>query len=140
MITFAIMLHRSDRPGARQTADDAAGLSRAEQLERLARLTSYSDEDASSVRRFAKDYEFELAGEYPAFRSFEFRARAVNVDSAFGIRLQTWRAESTEFISYDGPVSLPRSVSYAIASIIGLDSRPIVWQRKIVMDGSGGVR
>lgn len=112
------------RPVGRLAAN--SGKTRAEIEQQLAADPA----DLAAVSDFAHSNGLSVIEESPEKRTLRVAGTVQHMSEAFGI--QMWRFEGLggePFLSYDGPLTLPSSVSDVITAVLGLDQQPVAKPR-----------
>jgi kumamolisin len=113
------------RPAGRKLAANS-GQSRAEIEQQLAADPA----DLAAVSDFAQRYHLSVVEQSPEKRILRVAGSAQQMNRAFGIELEQYEGPCGErFLSYDGPLTVPSSVSAAITAVLGLDQGPVARPR-----------
>ena len=81
--------------------------------------------DMAAVRSFLKQYGLTIVEENAASRTIRVHGTAQQMDQAFGIQLRQLEDGEQQCLSYEGSISVPKSLSGIIIAVLGLDRRRI---------------
>jgi len=113
------------RPAGRNLAANP-GQSRAEIEQQLAADPA----DFTAVSDFAQRYNLSVVEQSREKRILRVAGSAQQMNEAFGIELELYEGPGGErFLSYEGLLSAPSSVSAAITAVLGLDQQPVARPR-----------
>jgi subtilase family serine protease len=88
--------------------------------------TEADPRDMASVRSFVQHYGLTVLEENASARTMRIQGTAQQMDEAFNIELcRVTDANRNDYLSYKGPISIPRSLSGIITAVLGFDQRPI---------------
>jgi kumamolisin len=103
-----------------------SGKSRAEIEKQLAANPA----DMAAVRDFARRCGLSVVEESPEKRTVRVAGTVEQMNDAFGIEVGQFAGPGGErFLSYDGPLTVPSSVSAAITAVLGLDQQAVARPR-----------
>jgi kumamolisin len=103
-----------------------SGISRAEIEKQLAAGPA----DMAAVSDFARRNGLSVVEESPEKRLVRVAGTVRQMNQAFGIELGQFEGPGSErFLSYDGPLTVPASVSAAITAVLGLDQQAVARPR-----------
>jgi kumamolisin len=116
------------RPAA--SAQTAAGLlsgRRPEQTrEEMEQLLAADPSDMEAVAGFARQFGLRVVEESPPKRMVRVEGTVRQMNAAFGVDLAYFvRPAGAPFLSYNGPVRLPSTVSAVVSAVLGLQREPI---------------
>jgi len=95
--------------------------------------TCAKPQDLEAIRRFAQQYGLTVVDEKPAARTVHLRGTVREMDAAFGTQLGEFQAaHGHQYLSYDGPLSVPQPLAGAVLAVLGLDQRPIARHRRSI--------
>ena len=121
-IEATIVIRRPE--GAKPAAN--SGKSRAEIEKQLAANAA----DMAAVLDFAQRCGLSIVEESPEKRTVRVAGTVEQMNEAFGTEVGQFAGPAGErFLSYDGPLTVPRSVSAAITAVLGLDQRTVARAR-----------
>jgi kumamolisin len=121
-IEATIVIRRPE--GAKPAAN--SGKSRAEIEKQLAANAA----DMAAVLDFAQRCGLSIVEESPEKRTVRVAGTVEQMNEAFGVEVGQFAGPGGErFLSYDGPLTVPRSVSAAITAVLGLDQRTVARAR-----------
>ena len=88
--------------------------------------------DLEAVRSFAQENGLDVVNENAAARTVHLEGTVKQMDAAFGVEIRTRHdAEGREYLSYDGPISVPQTIGDKVEGVLGLDQRPIARRRGV---------
>ena len=94
-----------------------------EQAEALMRV---APNDLAAVQSFAQSSGLKVIAENPEARTIQVEGNVAQVGQAFGVKIeQRIDPDGLKYLSYQGPIVLPETVSGVITAVLGLDQRPI---------------
>jgi kumamolisin len=79
----------------------------------------------AAVSSFARHYGLTVSEENAATRTVRVQGSAEQMDEAFGIRLSWCTEQGKRFLTYKGPLSIPKSLAGIVIAVLGLDQRPV---------------
>lgn len=123
LITVTITLRRQGSADLeKQLLSGHAPLSREEAAQQL----SADPHDVAAVRSFVEQYGLKIVDENAAARTLKVQGTVQQMQEAFSTKIG-WFEDSagSRHLSYQGPLSIPESLSGTITSVLGLDQRPI---------------
>jgi kumamolisin len=127
-ISATIILRRRKGPGDREKlqeellSDSFGPVSR----EQAAQALEADPDDLAAVRSFLEQYGLSITKESAEARTLHVEGTAEQVSEAFGTRLGWFEdADGHRYVSYEGPLSVPESLSGVMTAVLGLDERPI---------------
>jgi len=87
-------------------------------------------QDLAAVRLFAQQYGLTILDENGVTRTVHLEGSAEAMEKAFGVQLLLARdANGQVYLSYQGAISLPRSLEHAVTAVLGLDQHPVARPR-----------
>lgn len=82
-------------------------------------------QDLTAVRNFVQSYGLRVISENPDARTMKVEGTVSQFQAAFGVTLQqTGGAGGHQFLTYQGPLSIPKQLKGIIVAVLGLDRRP----------------
>jgi kumamolisin len=92
--------------------------------------TSANPADIAEIAAFANRYGLKIVREDIAARSIRVDGTVQQMENAFGIRMG-WveDANGHRHLSYQGAISLPKSIAGMVVAVLGLDKRPAARSR-----------
>ncbi len=128
LVSATLILRRNPAaPGAADAGEQLlAGtqprLSREQALEN----TAADPNDMAAVCAFAQHYGLTILQENLETRVVRVQGTAEQMDEAFGVMLcYVTDQKGDRYVSYEGPLSVPQSISKAVVAVLGLDQRPV---------------
>ena len=94
--------------------------------EKAAAAISADPNDVATVESFAGQYGLHVIASDPAKRMVKVEGTARDFDRAFGIELSSFG----NYVSYNGPITVPEPLADVIVAVLGLDSRPVARPRR----------
>jgi hypothetical protein len=81
--------------------------------------------DLDAVRDFVQSYGLRVVAENPDARTMQVEGAAAQMEAAFGVTLQVMgNASGQQFVTYQGPLTIPKQLDGIIIAALGLDRRP----------------
>lgn len=96
---------------------------------KAAETISADPKDVASVCSFLDQYGLTVVDQNQEARTISIRGTVEQMDKAFGTQLRVVKANKQEYMSYDGSLSVPQSLSGVITAVLGLDQRPVAQRR-----------
>jgi kumamolisin len=126
------------RPGdsnlaSKQEQELLSGHFRPMPREQAAQALAADPNDIAAVRSFLQQYGLTIVEENPDSRTIRVRGTAQQMEQAFGIRLRLLEDDKQQCLSYEGSISVPKSLAGVIVAVLGLDQRPVA-QHHIARD------
>ncbi len=117
---------RQDSAAAEMEEQLLSGQARNLPREQAAQQLSADPRDMAAVRSFLEQHGLTITSENMAARTLKAEGTVAQMEQAFSTKMG-WLEDATgnRHLSYQGPLSIPQSLSGIIVSIIGLDQRPI---------------
>jgi kumamolisin len=84
----------------------------------------------AAVRSFIQKYGLTVVEENAAARTVRVRGTAQQLEKAFGVQLRLVEVKGHQYLSYEGPISIPKPLAGVITAVLGLDHRPVAQRRK----------
>jgi len=82
--------------------------------------------DLATVRSFAQSNELRVIGENAEARTIQVEGNLAQMGRAFGVKIEERIAtDGKHYLSYQGPIMLPKTVTGIITAVLGLDQRPL---------------
>jgi subtilase family serine protease len=131
-VEVTIVLRRGEGPsrtsniGEQLLSGQAPHLSR----EEAAHATAADPKDMAAVRSFIQKYGLTVVEENAAARTVRVRGTAQQLEKAFGVQLRLVEVKGHQYLSYEGPISIPKPLAGVITAVLGLDHRPVAQRRK----------
>ena len=126
-VTASLLLRRNQQS---QTSSDIGEQLLSGKLPRLSKrkaeqATTADPKDVQAVSAFAQQSGFTILEQNPETRTVRVKGTAKQMDEAFGIDL-CWvtDAQGNRYLTYMGPLSIPKSLSGVVSAVLGLDQRP----------------
>lgn len=86
--------------------------------------------DLAAVRNFVQSYGLQVVAENPDARTMKVQGTAAQMEVAFGVTLEvSGNIPNPEFVTYQGPLTVPKNLDGVIVAVLGLDRRPIAKPR-----------
>ncbi len=128
-ITVTVVLRRA--PSSPDISDQLmSGTYRPASREQAEALTSADPADVSAVMSFLEQYGLMITGQNLAARTLHAEGTVRQVEAAFGVQLLRFKAaDGSEYISHEGPVSIPADLSGVIVAVLGLNQRRVAEPR-----------
>lgn len=83
-------------------------------------------QDLAAVRNFVQSYGLKVISESPEARTMKVQGTVSQMEAAFGVTLQqTGGAGGHQFLTYQGPLTIPKQLDGIIVAVLGLDRRAI---------------
>jgi len=113
--------------GAGEMAQDLlSGSARRMSREEASQFLRADPADLAAVRAFVHDYGLKIVSENAEARTLRVEGSLAQVGKAFGVDIQLRIDEhGKEYLSYEGPLSMPAIVNGMVEAVLGLDQRPI---------------
>jgi kumamolisin len=71
-----------------------------------------------------------VISENPDARTIKAQGTAAQMQAAFGVTLEVaGEAASRQFVTYEGPLTVPKQLDGVIVAVLGLDQRPVAKPR-----------
>jgi kumamolisin len=131
-INATIILRRRKGPGDGEKLQEEllSGSFRPVSREEAAQALEADPADLAAVRSFLEQYGLSITKESAEARTLHVEGTAEQMSDAFGTRLGCFEdADGHRYLSYEGPLSVPKSLSGVITAVLGLDERPIAKHR-----------
>ncbi|MBV9302789.1 MAG: S8 family serine peptidase [Acidobacteriaceae bacterium] len=131
-ITATIVLRRRADAGAGSTGAEALLSGEVSQIPRedALRAIAADPEDLAAVCSFLQNYGLAIVDENAESRTIRVRGTAEQMDAAFDIQLRRVKTnDGQQYLTYEGPLSVPQDVSGIITAVLGLDQRPVAQHR-----------
>jgi|GEM_PF-152574 len=127
-VTATLILRRSQGSGASSQIgqDLLSGKLPRLSKEQATQITEANPSDMTAVCGFAKHYGLTILKQDAETRTVQVQGTVQQMDEAFGIDL-CWvtDAKGDRYLSYMGPLSIPKSLSGVVTAVLGLDQRPV---------------
>ncbi len=127
-VTATLILQRSHQSGASSNIGQELLSGKAPHLSKkqAEEATAANATDVAAVCAFAQEYGLTIEEQNAATRSVRVQGTAQQMDEAFGVDL-CWvtDAKGNRYLSYMGPLSVPKSLSGVVTAVLGLDQRPV---------------
>lgn len=107
---------------ASQGLADRKYLSRTE----LANQAGSDTADIAKIDQFAHDHGLTVVETDPARRTVKLSGRIADFSSAFGVKLQRYKAGVISYRGRKGPLTIPGELDGIVERVLGLDDRPVV--------------
>jgi kumamolisin len=92
-------------------------------------MTADSD-DLGAVRNFVQSYGLQVVAENPSGRTMKVEGTAAQMQAAFGVTLEvSGNGPHQKFVTYQGPLTVPKNLAPIIVAVLGLDQRPVARSR-----------
>ena len=128
-LTATIVLRR--RPDGADTADLLlSGQFKPESREEALQQISADPRDVAAIEVFAHEYGLQVLEADAGKRIVKVSGSVADFDRAFGIQIGMFG----NFISYQGPITVPEALAGVVIAVLGLDNRPVARAR---VDSSG---
>ena len=88
-------------------------------------LAKPDPQDAALVESFAQKYALKVTESAPEKRTVKLAGTAGDFERAFGVHL----GHFGNFVSYEGPLTIPAALSGKVLAVLGLDNRPVASPR-----------
>jgi kumamolisin len=88
--------------------------------------------DLSAVAEWGRGHGLSVVTQDPATRTLQLAGTVQAFSQAFGVYLQTWQYQGSQYRDRIGGLFVPESLAGVVTAVLGLDDRP-VWR-----DTSGG--
>lgn len=88
-------------------------------------LAKPDPQDTALVEAFAQSYGLQVIESAPEKRTVKLAGTAADFERAFGVQLGRFG----NFISYEGPLTIPTALGGRILAVLGLDNRPVASPR-----------
>lgn len=116
----------ASRAGEQLLSGQAPHVSR----EEAAQAIAADPKDIAGVRSFVQKYGLTIVEENAAARTVRVRGTAQQLEKAFGVQLRLVEVKGHQYLSYEGPISVPKPLAGVITAVLGLDQRPVAQRRK----------
>jgi kumamolisin len=124
-ISPTIVFRRPPRAGD-MAQDLLSGAARRMSREEAAQFLRADPADLAAVRAFVHEYGLRIVSENAEARTLRVEGSLAQVGKAFGVDLQLRTDEhGKEYLSYQGPLTIPASLDGMVEAVLGLDQRPI---------------
>ncbi len=107
---------------ASESLGDRKYLTRAD----LANLAGAAPEDLAKIDTFAHDHNLTVVEADAGRRTVKLSGRIADMSTAFGVKLQRYRAGNISYRGRTGPLTLPEDLKDVVVRVLGLDDRPVV--------------
>jgi kumamolisin len=98
--------------------------------EKAAAITAADPTDVSAVTSFLQRYGLRITDQNLAARTLHAQGTVQQIDAAFTVRLMNVKAPNgSEYLSHQGPISIPAGLSGIIVAVLGLDQHRIAEPR-----------
>ena len=127
-VEATLVVRRPERPegmAAALLAGQPVARSREEAEERL----RSSDADVQSVVEFASRFGLRVVRTSREEHVVQVEGTVSQAEAAFGVVLAHVEEGGRTFRSYDGEITVPRSMAGVITAVLGLDERPVARRR-----------
>lgn len=82
--------------------------------------------DLSAVVKFAETYMLTVVAQNAHARTVQVEGTLLDVGQAFGVEIeQCVDLEGRQYLSYQGPLTVPADLEDVIEAVLGLDQRPV---------------
>lgn len=86
--------------------------------------------DLAAVCNFVRSYGLQVVAENPDARTMKVQGTAAQMQAAFGVSLKvSGSASGQEFVTYQGPLTIPKQLDGIVIAVLGLDRRPVAKPR-----------
>jgi kumamolisin len=86
--------------------------------------------DVAAVRAFVEQYGLKVVAEKLTARTLQVQGSVAQLQAAFGVQLMKYKApDGSQFLSHEGPISIPAALSGIVVAVLGLDQRRIAEPR-----------
>jgi kumamolisin len=86
--------------------------------------------DVTAAVDFARQYGLSIVEQSPEKRIVRVAGTAQQMNAAFGIEMGQFEGpDGGRFLSYDGPLTVPRSASAAVTAVLGLNQQAVARSR-----------
>lgn len=126
VLTATIIVRRNPAV-ANVEAQLLAGTFSPSSRERAEASTAADPQDLAAVKDFAQQNGLHVIDADAAKRTVKVSGKARDFERAFGIRVGRFG----DYLSYDGPMSVPESLGGVIIAVLGLDNRPVACPRLV---------
>ncbi|MBV9766106.1 MAG: S8 family serine peptidase [Acidobacteriaceae bacterium] len=127
-VTATLIIQRSQQSdAASQIGQDLlSGKAPHLSLKQAEEATTADPKDVAAVCAFAREYGLTILEENPQTRTVRVQGSAQQMDQAFAIDL-CWVTDTkgNRYLTYMGPISIPKSLSGVVTAVLGLDQRPV---------------
>ena len=89
-----------------------------------AQVYGAASDDLDAVNAFATAHGLRVLDSHAGRRCVIVEGSRAQLETAFGITLQHYRANQDTYRGYDGPVQVPNDLAGVVEAVIGLDNRP----------------
>ena len=89
--------------------------------------TAADPHDLAAVEAFARQSGLQVVEADASKRIVKVSGKAADFERAFAIRLGRFG----DYLSYEGPISVPESLEGVIIAVLGLDNRPVARSRMV---------
>ena len=88
--------------------------------------TAADPNDIAAVCAFAQHYGLTILEQNPDARTVRVQGTPQQMNEAFHVKLcRVIDSNGNDYLSYKGPISIPRSVDGIVTAVLGLDQRPV---------------
>ena len=128
-ITITVLVRRA--PSSRDVSSDLlAGKYQPLPREDAAAITAAGPADLSAVTSFLQHYGLRIIGQNPPARTLQAEGAVKQMETAFNVNLLKCRAaDGSEYLSHEGPIFIPQTLSGIIVAVLGFDQRRIAEPR-----------
>ncbi|MBV9085355.1 MAG: hypothetical protein JOZ62_21985 [Acidobacteriaceae bacterium] len=89
-----------------------------------------SPNDIAAVRAFANQYGLKIIEESAQTRRIHLEGTVQQIAAAFGVHLAYAQdSEGHQYLTYNGSISVPKSLAGIVVAVLGLDQRPVARHR-----------
>jgi kumamolisin len=88
--------------------------------------------DLAAVANFVSSYGLQVVAENPDARTIKAEGTATQMEAAFGVSLKVSSGTAgQEFVTYQGPLTVPKQLDGVVVAVLGLDRRPMAKPRAV---------
>jgi kumamolisin len=134
-IGATIILRRRSDPARDEDLQEQllSGRSKPVSREQAAQTLNADPGDLAAVRSFLEQHGLSVTRDNAEARTLHVEGTAEQMSDAFGVRLGCFEdADGHQYLSYEGPLSIPKSLDGVITAVLGLDQRPIAKHHRAV--------
>ncbi len=124
-LTVSLRLRPRASPPASTTARVPVKSRQFLSREKYAQQYGATTADLDSVAAFATAHHLTVAETDAGRRTIVLAGTVAQINAAFGISLQTFRAGDVSYFGHAGPASVPVELADIVESVHGLDTRPL---------------
>ncbi len=128
LVTATLILRRNPASAGASNAGEQLLSGTQPQLskEQAIQKISADPNDMAAVCAFAQHYGLTILEKNLETRVVRVQGTAQQMDEAFGIMLcYVTDKKGDRYVSYEGPISIPKSISEIVVAVLGLDQRPV---------------